>query len=205
MAHFAATGKRSLLEVALRSADLLVNTFGPDKMHTVPGHQVTEIGLAKLFLVTGERKYLELAKFFIDERGRSTPRGEVYNQDHLPVDEQTEAVGHAVRAAYFYAGIADVASLLGDASLIGVIDRLWEDVVTEETLRDRRDRLGGGYRGIGPPYELANHSAYCETCASIANVYWNLRMSLLHGDARYLDVMERVVCHGVLPGVSLPG
>ena len=204
-AHFAATGKRSLLEVALRSAELLVKTFGPDKMHTVPGHQVTEIGLAKLFLVTGERKYLELAKFFIDERGRSTPRGEVYNQDHLPIEEQTEAVGHAVRAAYFYAGIADVASLLGDAALIRVIDRLWEDVVTKKLYVTGGIGSAGDIEGFGPPYELANHSAYCETCASIANVYWNFRMFLLHGDGRYLDVMERVIYNGVLPGVSLQG
>jgi uncharacterized protein len=205
VAHFAATGKRSLLEVALRSADLLVKTFGPDRMHTVPGHQVTEIGLAKLFLVTGERKYLELAKFFIDERGRSTPHGEVYNQDHLPVSEQTEAVGHAVRAAYFYAGIADVASLLGETSLIRVIDRLWEDVVTKKLYVTGGIGSAGDIEGFGPPYELANHSAYCETCASIANVYWNFRMFLLHGDARYLDVMERVIYNGVLPGVSLQG
>jgi DUF1680 family protein len=205
VAHFAATGKRSLLDVALRSSDLLVQTFGPEKMHTVPGHQVTEIGLAKLFLVTGERKYLELAKFFIDERGRSTPRGEVYNQDHLPIEEQTEAVGHAVRAAYFYAGIADVASLLGDASLIRVIDRLWEDVVTKKLYVTGGIGSAGDIEGFGPPYELANHSAYCETCASIANVYWNFRMFLLHGDARYIDVMERIIYNGVLPGVSLQG
>ena len=203
VAHFAATGKQTLLHVALKSADLLCETFGPTKMHTVPGHQVTEIGLAKLYLVTGQQKYLELAKFFLDERGH--PRGETYNQDQLPVVEQAEAVGHAVRAGYMYSGMADVAALTGDESYIRAIDRIWEDAVGRKLYITGGIGAAGNIEGFAAPYELPNLSAYCETCASIANVFWNYRMFLRHGDARYLDIVERVIYNGFLSGVSMKG
>ncbi len=203
VAHFAATGKKSLLTIALKSADLLCETFGSNKMHTVPGHQVTEIGLAKLSIVTGQRKYLDLAKFFLDDRGN--PKGETYNQDQLPVVEQTEAVGHAVRAGYMYSGMADVAALTGDESYIRAIDRIWEDVVGRKIYITGGIGAAGNIEGFGAPFELPNLSAYCETCASIANVYWNYRMFLRHGDAKYLDVVERVLYNGFLSGISMKG
>ena len=204
-AHFMATGKTSLLDIARKNADLLVRTFGPEKMRTVPGHQVAEIGLVKLYLLTGTRAYLDLAKFFIDERGRGTPQGETYNQDNIPVLEQTEAVGHAVRAAYLYAGMADVAALTGDDGYVRAIDRIWEDVVWKKLYLTGGIGSAGDIEGFGAPYELPNLSAYCETCASIANVFWNFRMFLRHGDARYIDVLERVTYNGVLSGASLAG
>jgi hypothetical protein len=202
-AHFAATKKRALLDIALRNADLLCATFGPSGLHTVPGHQVTEIGLAKLFLVTGERKYLDLAKFFLDERGH--PKGETYNQDHMPVVDQREATGHAVRAGYLYAGMADVAALTGDQSYIRAIDAIWEDMVGTKLYVTGGTGAAGDIEGFGPPYDLPNLSAYCETCASIATVYWNFRMFLRHGDARYLDVLERVLYNSFLSGVGMSG
>jgi hypothetical protein len=205
VAHHHATEKRTLLEIALKNADLLVATFGPGKMHTVPGHQVTEIGLAKLYVLTGKREYLDLAKFFIEERGRGVPQGESYNQDHRPILDETEAVGHAVRAGYFYAGMADVAALTGDDTYIRVLDRIWEDVVTKKMYVTGGVGAVGTIEGYGPPYVLPNLSAYCETCAGIALVYWNHRMFLRHGDAKYMDVVERVIYNGFLSGVSMNG
>lgn len=203
VAHYAATKKRSLLDIALKNADLLCATFGPSGMHTVPGHEVTEIGLAKLYLVTGQRKYLDLARFFLDQRGH--PKGEVYNQDQLPVVEQREAVGHAVRAGYLYAGMADVAALTGDESYVRAIDAIWEDVVRTKLYVTGGIGSAGNIEGFGPPFDLPNLSAYCETCASIANVYWNFRMFLRHGDARYLDIVERVLYNSFLSGVGMSG
>ncbi len=204
-AHYAATGKRELLDVALKSADLLCHTFGPGGMRTVPGHQVIEIGLAKLYRLTGEKKYLDLARFFLEERGRGGPRGGEYNQDHLPVVEQKEAVGHAVRACYMYAGMADVAALLGDRAYVAAIDRIWEDVVGTKYYITGGVGAAGEWEGFGPRYALPNLTAYNETCASIAMVYWNERMFLLHGDAKYIDVLERTLYNGVLPGIALDG
>ena len=154
VAHYYATGKRTLLDIALKNADLLVETFGPDKMHTVPGHQVTEIGLVKLYQVTRKREYLDLADFFIMERGHGTPDGEVYNQDHIPVLEQTEAVGHAVRAGYLYAGMADVAALKNDAGYMPVLERLWNDVVAHKLYITGGVGAVGKIEGFGPAYEL---------------------------------------------------
>jgi DUF1680 family protein len=202
-AHHAATGKMSLLAIARKNADLVCATFGPGKLRTVPGHQVIEIGLSRLYLVTGERKYLDLAKFFLDERGR--PKGETYNQDHLPVVEQTEAVGHSVRAAYMYSGMADVAALTGDGSYLSAIDRIWQDVVGRKMYITGGIGAVGNTEGFGAPYELPNLNAYCETCASIASVFWNYRMFLRHADARYLDIVERVIYNGFLSGVSMTG
>jgi len=208
-AHFEATGKRSLLEVALKNADLIDRVFGPgsEQLQEVPGHQEIEMGLVKLYRVTGARKYLDLARFFLDERGqadRHALRGP-YQQDHRPVTEQAEAVGHAVRAAYMYAGMADVAALTGDDAYLRAIDALWEDVV------QRKLYLTGGIgaerhgEAFGAAFHLPNAEAYAETCAAIANALWNHRMFLLHGDAKYIDVLERTVYNGFLAGVSLQG
>ena len=205
VAHYVATGKRSLLDVATKNADLLCTVFGPDKLRTAPGHEEVEIGLVKLYRVTGEKKYLELARFFVEQRGRLEPRGESYNQDHIPVTEQTEAVGHAVRAGYLYAAVADIAALLGDDHYLRVIDRIWENVVMKKMYIT--GGIGSRHEGeaFGDAYDLPNLTAYNETCAAIANVYWNHRMFLLHGDSRYIDVLERSLYNNVLAGVSFDG
>jgi len=206
-AHFLATEKRSLLDVALKNADLIAAEFGPDNRRGVPGHQVIEIGLAKLYRITGERKYLDLARFFLDERGNADGHqlfGE-YSQDHIPVFEQTEAVGHAVRAAYMYAGMADIAALTGDRRYIDAIGDIWEDVVYKKLYLTGGIGAAGAWEGFGPAYELPNANAYAETCASIGNVFWNHRMFLLHGGGKYIDVLERVLYNGALSGTGFSG
>jgi DUF1680 family protein len=207
VAYYQATGKKNLLDVALKNADLVANIFGPGKRHGAPGHQEVEIGLVRLYRLTGRKKYLALAKFFLDERGNAKDRklyGE-YSQDHKPVTEQSEAVGHAVRATYMYSGMADVAALTGDTAYIEAIDRIWENVVFKKMYVTGGIGAAGGIEGFGGDYELPNAQAYCETCASIGNALWNERMFLLHGESKYIDVLERVLYNGFLSGISLGG
>jgi len=206
VAHYRATGKRSLLDVALKSANLVAKTFGPAGLRYPPGHQEIEIGLVKLFRVTQDARYLALAKFFLDERGNPAGHklyGE-YSQDHKPVVDQDTAVGHSVRAAYMYSAMADVAALTGDARYVAALDRLWEDVVYRKLYLTGGIGATGAWEGFGPAYDLPN-SAYAETCASIANALWNHRMFLLKQDARYMDVYERAVYNAMLSGLSLAG
>jgi len=205
-AHYQATGETNLLEVALKEANLLYKTFGPgtNQLHLWPGHEIVEMGLAKLYRVTGDRRYLDLAKYFIDMRG-SYPGGDDYHQSRIPPVDQTEAVGHAVRAGYLYSGMADVAALTGDKSYVHAIDRIWENVVGKKLY------ITGGIgsvpriEGFGPDYSLPNRTAYCETCAAVANDFWNARLFELHGNAQYVDVFERTLYNGLLSGVSLDG
>jgi len=207
VAHYQATGKRTFLNVAVRNADLIASVFSPDKRRDPPGHQIIEMGLARLYRATGSEKYLELAKFFLDERGHAHGRrlyGE-YSQDHKPVIEQSEAVGHAVRASYMYSGIADIAALTGDSDYLKAINRIWENVVSKKLYITGGIGARGAGEAFGRNYELPNMSAYCETCAAIGNVYWNHRLFLLHGDAKYIDVMERTLYNGLISGVSLGG
>ena len=207
VAHYLATGKRSLLDVALKNADLIVSVFGPGRKHGAPGCQEIEIGLVKLYRVTGEKKYLDLANFFLDERGNAKDRklyGE-YSQDHKPILDQDEAVGHAVRACYMYSGIADVAALTGNIEYIRMVDRVWENVVAKKMYITGGIGSRGRREAFGPNYDLPNATAYSETCASISNVLWNHRMFLLHGDAKYIDVLERVLYNGILSGIALSG
>lgn len=202
VAHFQATGKRTFLDVAIKNANLINKEFGWGKIEKYPGHQEIEIGLVKLYRVTGEKKYLDLAKFFLDVRG---PGGWEYNQAHLKVIDQKEPVGHAVRAMYMFSGMADVAALTGDTSYLHAIDRIWENVVTKKMYVTGGIGQTGGNEGFGKDYDLPNMSAYCETCASIAEVFLNYRLFLLHGDAKYIDIMERVMYNAFLSGVSLSG
>jgi DUF1680 family protein len=216
-AHCQATRKRNLLAVAIKSANLVAREFGPGKRANPPGHEEIEIGLVKLYRVTGTRKYLDLAKFFIDARGRTEGRvpfvldgkdqllyGE-YAQDQKPFVEQTEAVGHAVRAGYLYAGAADVAALTGDAAYVAALDKIWADMAGTKLYITGGIGAAGGWEGYGPPYRLPNASAYAETCANIATFLWNSRMQRLELDAKYADVMERILYNGVLSGISLSG
>ncbi len=217
VAYYQATGKKTLLDVAIKSANLVNEVFGPgeNQLHGVPGHQEIEMGLVKLYRVTSDEKYLKLAKYFLDQRGN--PEGhdlyvygengnnKAYTQDHKPVIEQSEAIGHAVRAVYMYSGMADIAALTNDKSYHSAIDLLWNNVVSEKTYIT--GGIGAKHAGeaFGENYFLPNLSAYNETCAAIANMQWNQRMFLLNGDAKYIDVLERTLYNGFLSGVSIHG
>jgi len=221
VAYFETTGKRTLLEVAIRNADLLERTFGfgPTQLKLPPGHEEVEVGLCKLYRVTGEKRYLDLAKRFLDLRGRKDVRDRLWGvgvQDHLPVLQQREALGHAVRAGYLYMGMVDVATLADDPSYMQAIGILWENVVGKKlhlnggigasrhvVYRDRS--LGDAHEAFGDNYDLPNENAYLETCAAIANALWNERMFLSYGDAKYIDVLERVIYNGFLSGISISG
>jgi uncharacterized protein len=206
IAHYQATGKRSFLDIAIKYADCAVREIGdkPGQVVVVPGHQIPEMALAKLYLVTGNRQYLDLAKFFLDKRGYTTIKTE-YSQSHKPVLQQDEAVGHAVRAAYMYSGMADVAALTGDTAYIHAIDRIWDNIVTKKLYITGGIGATNHGEAFGKNYELPNMSAYCETCAAIGNVYLNYRLFLLHGHAKYFDVLERTLYNGLISGVSLDG
>ena len=209
VAHYRATGKKTFLNVAIKNADLVCKTFGPNEgqIHRPGGHPIIEMALCKLYKVTGNKKYLEGAKYFVDETGRCTDghKPSEYSQDHMPILQQEEIVGHAVRAGYLYSGVADVAALTGDKAYQEALERIWENMSSKKLF------ITGGIgsrpqgEGFGPNYELNNHTAYCETCAAIANVYWNYRMFLATGESKYIDVCERALYNNVLSGVSLSG
>lgn len=206
IAHYQATGSRKFLDIAIRYADCVCREVGPNQGQAcvVPGHQIAEMALAKLYLVTGEKKYLDEAKFFLDYRGKTTIVHD-YSQAHKPVIEQDEAVGHAVRAAYMYAGMADVAALTGDKDYIKAIDAIWDNIVSKKLYITGGIGATSNGEAFGKNYELPNMSAYCETCAAIGNVYVNYRLFLLHGDSKYYDVLERTLYNGLISGVSLEG
>ena len=216
VAHYLATGERTLLEVAIKNADLIYEVCITQENNYYPGHQEIEIGLVKLFRTTNNQKYLDLARHFLDMRGTGQREylpeavAEVpwetapYSQDHIPVIEQREAVGHSVRANYMYAAMADIAALTGDKDYLKAIDAIWENVVSKKLYLT--GGLGAGSHGesYGANYDLPSKS-YAETCAAIANVYWNHRMFLLHGESKYIDVLERTLYNGLLSGLSLEG
>ena len=231
VAHYQATGEQKLLDVACRFADLIDSTFGHGKRDGLPGHQGIELALVKLARVTGEARYMSLAEYFVTKRGHSpsvfekelenpdlpgglgayqhhyTRDGKyegTYSQAHLPIQEQTECVGHAVRAMYLYAGAADIASETGDAGITNALDALWQNV-------EKRLYVTGGVgpsghnEGFTQDYELPNFSAYAETCASIGLIFWAHRMFLLKGESRFVDVLETALYNGALSGISLDG
>ncbi len=204
VAYYQATGKRELLDIAIKSADLVDHDFGWDALVSYPGHQVIEMGLVKLYRVTGERRYLDLAKFFLDARG-TRPDGEEYSQSHKKVIDQTEAVGHAVRATYMYSGMADVASILHDQAYLNAITKIWDDLVHRKMYITGGIGASGGNEGFAEPYSLPNMSAYCETCASIGDIFFNHRMFSIHGEGKYFDVLEKTLYNGALSGVNLAG
>jgi uncharacterized protein len=206
VAHYQSTGKKTLLNIAIKNADLLVRDFGWGKEERYPGHQIVELGLAKLYRATGKKEYLDLAKFFLDVRGpRQGKKPNSYGQAHVKVIDQHEAVGHAVRATYMYTGMADVAALTGDESYLKAIDDIWTDVVNKKIYITGGLGATGNGEAFGKAYELPNMSAYAETCAAIANIYWNNRMFMLHGDSKYIDVLERTLYNGLLSGLSSTG
>ena len=205
-AHYQATGSDKFLNIAKRYADCVIKEVGPKpgQATVVPGHQIAEMALARLYTLTGEQKYLDQAKYFLDYRGKTSIR-DLYSQSDKPVVDQSEAWGHAVRAGYMYAGMADVAALTKDSSYIKAIDRIWNNIVS------RKYYLTGGVgarhagEAFGADYELPNMTAYNETCAAIAQVYLNERMFLLHGESKYIDCLERTLYNGVISGMSMDG
>ncbi len=213
-AHFLATKKRNLLDIALKNADLVCSVFGPGKKTVAPGHEIVEMGLVKLYRITNKAEYLNTAAFFVKSRGlykgydpksKDSWKNGSYWQDDKPVVLQEEAEGHAVRAGYLYSAVADIAALTGDDSLTRAIDRIFENVVTKKIyVQGGVGAIGDGER-YGDNYELPNNTAYNETCASIAEVYWYYRMFLLHGDAKYIDVLEKTLYNGLISGIGLDG
>ncbi|HID08577.1 MAG TPA: glycoside hydrolase family 127 protein, partial [Armatimonadetes bacterium] len=205
IAHHRATMDESLLNVAMRFADHIVSIFGPGKRDGTPGHPEIEMALVELYRETGNRNYLELAKFFLDRRGHGIIGGSAQLIDHQPFRELSEIVGHAVRSCYLNAGATDIVLETGERSLHNALERLWHNMT------ERKMYITGGigarYLGeaFGNDYELPNERAYAETCAAIANVMWNWRMLLLTGDGRFADVMELALYNGVLSGISLDG
>jgi hypothetical protein len=220
VAHHLATGKKTFLNVAVKSADLLVRTFGPGKRSTWPGHQITEMALVRLYRVTGNEAYLSLSKFLLDERGpgpdpakptefpggeRANPRGLAYNQAQAKVVDQSEPIGHAVRATYMYSGMTDVAALTGDEKMRAASKRIWDYLMKSKLYITGGIGASGSGEAFGRPYELPNMTAYNETCASVGMDYWAHRLFLLEGDAQYIDVMERTLYNGLISGVALDG
>ena len=209
IAHYRATGKRSFLNVAIKNADLVCKTFGPNEgqIHRPGGHPIIEMALCKLYKVTGNKKYLDGARYFVEETGRCTDghHPSEYSQDHKPILQQAEIVGHAVRAGYLFSGVADVAALTNDKAYSEALQRIWNNMSSKKLFITGGIGSRAQGEGFGPNYELNNHTAYCETCAAIANVYWNHRMFLATGESKYIDVCERALYNNVLSGVSLSG
>jgi len=207
--HFKATGKRNFLDLALANADLMVQTFGdsPQQIKAVPGHQIIETGLIKLYQLTQKEAYLNLAKYFLDNRGNPENHDLFgpYSQDHAPVVEQDEVVGHAVRAMYMYAALTDIAALQQDRSYAQAVSNLWNNMVSKKIYVT--GGIGAKHEGeaFGANYELPNLTAYNETCAAIGDVYWNHRLHNLYGDVKYFDVIERTLYNGLISGLSLDG
>ena len=212
VAYYKATGKRKLLDVAIRFADHMMSVFGPEGRHWVPGHEEIELALVKLFEVTGEKKYLDFAGWLLDQRGhgygsygdeRTWPA--TYYQDEVPVRDLSRITGHAVRSMYLYCGMADVAAYTGDKGLTDALDRLWDHVVNRNMYVTGGIGQSSHNEGITEDYDLPNLTAYCETCASVGMVLWNWRMLQFTGDGKYADVMERSLYNGALAGISLKG
>lgn len=213
VAYYQVTGKRKLLDVAIKFADHFDSLFGPGKKHWVTGHQELELALVKLYTTTQDKKYLTLAHWLLEERGHKYAKGytwtewkdTAYAQDVVPVREQKEITGHAVRAMYLYTGAADVAALTGDAGYMQAMQTVWEDVVHRNLYVTGGIGSSGSNEGFSTDYDLPNEQAYCETCASVGMVFWNQRMNLLTGNSQFIDVLERSLYNGARDGLSLSG
>jgi len=213
VAHFEATGKRNFLDMAIKTGDIIASTFGPEHLRTIPGHQEIELALAKLYHVTGKKAYIETAKFFLDERGNYNGREQfifrnnpTYFLDHKPVLEQVETTGHAVRAAYMYAGMVDVGAMSGNVEYIEASNRLWENATGKKIYIT--GGIGASHKkgeAFDEAYLLPNLKAYAETCGAVANMLWNFRLAKYYKDAKYFDVLERTLYNGYLPSFSIHG
>ncbi|HMJ68206.1 MAG TPA: beta-L-arabinofuranosidase domain-containing protein [Cyclobacteriaceae bacterium] len=213
VAYYNATGKRKLLDVSVKWANHFDSLFGPNKRHWVTGHQELELALVKLYKATNDKTYLDLARWLLEERGHKLAKGytwtewkdTAYAQDLVPVKEQKEITGHAVRAMYMYTGAADVAALTGDVGYLNAMNTVWEDVVYRNMYLTGGIGSSGNNEGFSVDYDLPNEQAYCETCASVGMVFWNQRMNMLTGDGKFIDVLERSLYNGARDGLSLSG
>lgn len=207
VAHYHATDDSTFLDVACRFADYIDSVFGEGKRHGIAGHPELELALVKLWRATGQERYLNLSRYFVEQHGKDKHRKLFgrYAQDHLPVRQQTEPVGHAVRFLYFYSGVADLAAVDGDEGYVKTMDRLWDYIVTKKMYVTGGVGVQGHGEGFANAYYLPNYEAYCETCASIGMVFWNHRLALLHGDAKYADLVERLLYNGAISGMALDG
>lgn len=213
VAYYHATGKRKLLDVAIKFADHFNDNFGPGKKHWVTGHQELELALVKLYKTTQNKKYLDLAHWLLEERGHKLAKGytwtdwkdTAYAQDVVPVRLQKEITGHAVRAMYLYTGAADVAALTGDEGYMTAMNNVWEDVVYRNMYITGGIGSSGNNEGFSTDYDLPNEQAYCETCASVGMVFWNQRMNVLTGDSKFMDVLERSLYNAARDGLLLSG
>ncbi len=213
IAYYNTTGKRSLLDAGIRFANHIDSTFRQSNRPWVSGHQEIELALMGLYHHTGQRRYLELAQWFLEQRGHGHGKGVIwdqwkdpdYCQDGLPVKDQRNITGHAVRAMYMYTGAADVAAVTNDAGYVKAMNAIWEDVVGRNMYITGGIGAQGKNEGFGVDYDLPNETAYCETCASVGMVFWNQRMNILTGDSKYMDVLEKSLYNGALDGLSLTG
>lgn len=205
VAYYNATGKRSLLDVAIKYADHIDNTFGEGKKTWVPGHQEIELALVKLYRVTKDERYLKLSHWLLEQRGRGLGdwQAKDYYQDLKPVSRLSKISGHAVRAMYMFTGMADLASITKDTSYVHALDRLWDDVVHTKMYATGGIGSSRKNEGFTDDYDLPNAEAYCETCASVGMVFWNQRMNMLKGDGKYVDILEKAMYNGALAGISL--
>ncbi|MFX1574602.1 MAG: glycoside hydrolase family 127 protein [Promethearchaeota archaeon] len=222
IAYYQVTGKEKLLNVVIKSADLIDREFGQEKLERIPGHQEIELALIRLYNITKDKKYSDLAKFFLDIRGSTEAfdfedylskfkiyfedaRSPEYNQSHKKIIEQDEAVGHAVRATYMYSAVTDIISIFNETEYKKAISRIWENMVSKKLYLT--GGIGASKEGesFGENYKLPNLKAYAETCAAIGNIFWNHRLFLLYEDAKYIDVLERILYNGFLSGISLDG
>jgi hypothetical protein len=209
VAYFNTTGKRKILDVATRFANHIDSTFRLQNRHWVSGHQEIELALVKLYKTTGDKRYLDLSDWFLQQRGHGyysdTPKNQEYSQDRYPLKDQTQITGHAVRAMYLYTGAADVAAAKDDTGYMKAMKQVWEDVVYRNMYITGGIGSSGRNEGFSVDYDLPNEQAYCETCASVGMVFWNQRMNLLTGESKYIDVLERCLYNGALDGLSLKG
>jgi DUF1680 family protein len=209
VAYFNTTSKRKLLDVAIRFANHIDTTFRLPNRHWVSGHQEIELALIKLYKTTGDKRYLDLSEWYLEQRGHGyferRPGSQDYCQDRLPVKEQVQISGHAVRAMYLYTGAADVAAAKNDMGYLYAMKQVWEDVVYRNMYITGGIGSSGRNEGFSVDYDLPNLQAYCETCASVGMVFWNQRMNLLTGESKYVDVLERSLYNGALDGLSLKG
>jgi len=204
VAHYLATGERTLLEVAIKNADLMWEVFGLGKRKGYPGHEEMEVGLVKLYQVTGDKRYLTLSELMLERRGRGYRRSRTYSQDHKPVAQQDQVVGHAVRAIYMYMAMADVGVINEREPYWKALHRLWDNLTHKQIYVTGGIGAGAGIEGFDDNYTLPNDS-YCETCAAIANVMWNYRLFLKSGDSKYVDILEKSLYNGLISGVSMEG
>lgn len=200
--HYTITGKRELLDIARKSADFLYRVFIEQNLVRYPGHEEIETGLTHLYRTTHDSRYLKLAQYFIDHRG---PRGEAYNQAHVKPVDQREAAGHAVRLVYLMSGMTELASLTGDTTYLHAAKSVWNDITQSKTYVTGGIGSESTNEGFGKPFDLPNHTAYCETCSSIGFILWNHRMFRTTGESKYIDLMEKTLYNAFLSGISLSG